>query len=393
MKIFCSKNVTLTMLVLSLSMLVSCSLSSNRTHFWDVQRRGANTFTPDMTKKTVDLAIENKIGFIRLAPDKWPTAARDFLIGNADKYEGLVPEDLARLKQVLDYFEQAKLPVVLTMLSLPGSRWLQNNNDKDDLRLWQSEDFQLQTQQFWKDLAFELQNYTYLIGYNILNEPHLDRLWQTSITDDTKPEILDEIQQKLGTFYENTVMSIRESDTDTFIILDASWYGDARTMRRMNHLSEPRILYSFHMYEPYNYTNFSLNKGKYQYPQDIEKNEGMEKEAYFQQFIDSVEAFQKEHNIPNNRILVGEFGVDRRAPGAQQYLQDLIAMFNEHNWHWAVYAFRDLDWEGMDYQLGTERLPSQIWETGKAPDYEAYHVPNRLFGVLQEAWAATPRLK
>ncbi|WP_280143519.1 hypothetical protein [Wolbachia endosymbiont of Frankliniella intonsa] len=39
------------------------------------------------------------------------------------------------------------------MLSLPGSRWKQNNNDKDDLRLWSDQAFQKQAAKFWQDLA------------------------------------------------------------------------------------------------------------------------------------------------------------------------------------------------------------------------------------------------
>lgn len=391
MKILCKDYFGRIILFVGIGFIFSCGLPKNNIHFWDIQRRGANTFTPNFTRDIVTDAIHNKIGFLRIAPDKWPTKARDFLIGNADKYEGLVGEDLAKLKEVLNYFEQVKYPVTLTMLSLPGSRWKQNNNDQDDLRLWESEDYQMQAQVFWKDLAFELKDYTCVVGYNILNEPHLDRLWQSSITENTSIEVLEEIQQKLANFYEDVIMSIRESDAETFIVLDASWYGDTRTMPLMQPHSEPRILYSFHMYEPYSFTNFALNEGKYRYPEDVEKNEGMSPEIYFAQFIDSVREFQQAHNIPNNRILVGEFGVDRRVPGAQQYLQDLIALFNAQNWHWAVYAFRDLDWEGMDYELGTGKLPWEIWKEGEDPDYLAYHIPNSLFATLQEAWASTPR--
>ncbi len=367
--------------------LISCPSEHKSITFWDAQRRGANTFTPSFSKNIVDEATEFGINFIRLAPDKWQSQARDFLIGDADHYQGLIPEDVAKLKEVLGYFEEAGLPVVITMLSLPGSRWRQNNGGKDDLRLWESQEYQMQAQQFWMDLATELKDFECVVGYNILNEPHLDLLWQKNINDEALPETLETIQQCLATFYQNTIMAIRQADPDTFIILDASWYADARTMPLMATYSEPRILYSFHMYEPYAYTNWEQNQGNYSYPEDIEVKEGMSAEAYFAQFINSVKAFQKKHGIPNERILVGEFGVNRRAPGAQQYLQDLIALYNEENWHWAVYAFSDLDWDGMDYRLGTEPLPAEAWPKEGEPDYAAYYVPNSLFDVLKEAWA------
>ena len=53
-------------------------------------------------------------------------------------------------------YHKEGIHVIITMLSLPGSRWSQNNHDKDDLRIWKEEKFQKQAALFWKDLAGEL---------------------------------------------------------------------------------------------------------------------------------------------------------------------------------------------------------------------------------------------
>ncbi|KAG0739643.1 hypothetical protein G6F24_017270 [Rhizopus arrhizus] len=63
--------------------------------------------------------------WVRLVPDKWKAqGGRDFLIGNADDYQGLVAADLATLRRVLDDANAAGLKVVLTPLSTSacGSR-------------------------------------------------------------------------------------------------------------------------------------------------------------------------------------------------------------------------------------------------------------------------------
>ena len=77
-------------------------------------------------------AKEANIEYVRLAPDKWAkdkdflfedkpdTSGKDFLIGNADNYRGLVKEDLEKLKADLDAAQSQGMKVVLTMLSLPG---------------------------------------------------------------------------------------------------------------------------------------------------------------------------------------------------------------------------------------------------------------------------------
>jgi hypothetical protein len=90
-----------------------------RLAFWDTPRRGANFF-------------------------KWKGTGRDFLIGDASHFHGLVPEDLQKQEQVLGWAEAEGMPVVLGMLSLPGCRWRQLNGGRDDYRLWNEERFQEQ---------------------------------------------------------------------------------------------------------------------------------------------------------------------------------------------------------------------------------------------------------
>ncbi|WP_255563561.1 hypothetical protein [Wolbachia endosymbiont of Bemisia tabaci] len=61
-------------------------------------------FNRKVDSDLIKAAKEYKIGFIRLAPDKFETTQRDFLLGNADSYQGLIPKDLKVLKDVLDAF-------------------------------------------------------------------------------------------------------------------------------------------------------------------------------------------------------------------------------------------------------------------------------------------------
>ncbi len=85
---------------------------------------------------------------------------------------------------------------------------------------------------------------------------------------------------------------------------------------------------------------------------------------------------------------MAEFGCDRRVPGADAYLGDTIALAQEQGWHWAFYAFREDEWDGMDYELGTEPLP---WRIREARDQGQPVVlprqPNPLFQVLVDGIA------
>lgn len=356
-------------------------------NFWDIQRKGANVFNREVTLEDIRAAKKYGIQFIRLAPDKFISSHRDFLIGNADNYTALVKQDLIKLKQILDMCHREGMPVVITMLSLPGSRWKQNNQNKDDLRIWKEQMFQSQAAHFWKDLAEELKDHAAVVGYNILNEPHPERIFSSkAIHINTVHQ--DEVQAMLYNFYNTIIKSIRLSDKYTPIILDSSSYADPKTFQMLKPHEDKNILYSFHMYEPYEYTNHKMNKSKFHYPGNINGKQWNKEEV--KNYMSAVAVFQKAYNIPQDRILVGEFGGHRMSPGLDQYFQDLVYLFNQEGWHFAFYAFREDIWDGMDYELGSERLSNGYWkaiESGQKPHLnrkDSYPAFSILKKALQE---------
>lgn len=336
--------------------------------FWHIQRKGANIFNRTIPLEAIKAAKSYGIEFIRLAPDKFPSLHRDFLIGNADHYTGLIEEDLEFLKKVLDTCHQEGMPVILTMLSLPGSRWKQNNEGKDDLRIWENEGYQIQAACFWKDLAAALKNHPAIVGYNLLNEPHPERLFAPQAVHISTVH-QEKVQDMLYDMYRRIIEHIRLIDKERPIILDSSAYGDAQAFRTLLPQTDKNVLYAFHMYEPYAYTNYQMNKGKFAYPCCIQGNQWDRKAL--KAYMGAVIEFQKRYHIPNRKIVVGEFGGHRMAAGLEKYFEDLITIFNKQGWHFAFYAFREDTWDGMDYELGNEKLPWSYWqavERGEKPN-------------------------
>ena len=140
--------------------------------FWDRPQSGGNSFNAAPPHQAYfDALAGTGARWVRLTFSKWKGQDRDFLIGDADAYAGLVPEDLALLRQILDRAERAGLKVVIAPLSLPGRRWSQQNGGSYDDRLWQDMAFQDQAAEFWADLAKALKDHPAVAAYNILNEP------------------------------------------------------------------------------------------------------------------------------------------------------------------------------------------------------------------------------
>ncbi|ODN06542.1 Malate dehydrogenase, mitochondrial, partial [Orchesella cincta] len=340
------------------------SSKNDKVQFWESEvRKGANVFNRRVSPSLITAAKAYSIDFIRLSPDKFKSSQRDFLIGDSDNHTNLVSEDLQKLKKVLDDFHQQNIPVVLTMLSLPGSRWKQNNGFKDDLRLWLSKEFQAQAVKFWQVLASELKDNPGIRGYDILNEPHLENLIINSknprLSISSSPKVkLEELPYILLQFYDLVIQAIRQVDQVTPIIIESSNYGDPLYFNQLKPLvSYQNILYSFHMYEPFAFTNVMINKGNFSYP-GLVLGEYWNK-TRLEEYLEPVKAFQIRYNISDDKILVGEFGAVRHSKGVDRYLKDLISIFNGNRWHSAVYAFREDTWDGMDYELGSKK---PVWK-------------------------------
>lgn len=369
--------------------------------YWDRQRIGANCFNQVPAREWFAAAAGANIRLVRLVWDKWEGRHRDFLLGNADDYRGLVEEDFAELRRVLDTAESFGIRVVITPLSLPGSRFRQNHGGKRDPRLWTDPSYLPQAARFWKDLSARLKGHPAVAAYDLLNEPHPE--WfhgKRSFWDGGFAEWHRKVKDTAGDlnrFNRTLVAAIREVDRETPVVVEAGLYATPWAFDYLEPLADDKILYSFHMYEPYEYTTRRINQGRYRYPGkvligDLGETRPFDAEA-LRAFLDPVRRWAGTHRIAANRIFAGEFGCDRKAAGAARYLGDLIAIFNREQWHWAFYAYREDAWEGMDYELGAGDPGALYWEAAEKRElpkrYQQIYGPladNPVWAVFQSAF-------
>ena len=97
--------------------------------------------------------------------------------------------------------------------------------------------------------------------------------------------------------------------------------------------------------------------------------------AYLQQPFD----WARSKGVPVNRMVTGEFGCMRQWPDCPRYLEDVLTVLEGHDVHWAFYSFRE-SWDGMDYELGSGKLPWQYWQAQERNEfYELPRGPNPVF--------------
>lgn len=385
-------------IILLVALFSSKSLPSNKKiEFWDVQRKGANYFNVTPEEQWFKAAHELGIDWVRMTYDKWKGQRRDFLMGDTNNFTGIIQEDLARLIQTLDWADKYNIKVVIAPLGLPGNRWVQNNDNRRDLRLWNDHKYWRQAADFWRDLAASLKDHPAVYAYNILNEPIPEM--KTGLAEHGPASRYAPWYKKyrgtshdLPAFYETVIAAIRQVDSETPIMLDAGWYAQPAAFVYWPKIGDEKVLYSFHMYEPYQFTNHKnfREERNYVYPgtipyagEDVHWNK-QQIENYLSPFCE----WAKVRKIPSNRLVCGEFGCYRRNQGCKEYLTDVIAVLSSHGLHWAFYSFREDEWDGYDYEIGSGGLGAAYWqakEAGQNP--EVPRRDNPLFSIIKRQFS------
>jgi len=330
------------------------SNETGKTDYWVRGFGGVNMFS-DAAEADFERAAEAGVTVVRFGA---VGDAQDFryLVDEGGVESVITEQSLTRLAAGIRRAGDFGMKVIITLGHVPG-RIFSLQADNYDFRLWCSPACSDSFVTMWGELSKYLRCFDNVIGYDLINEPFTP--------DDISPGYFDEMSETyagtLNSLYERTIQTIRSSDPVTPIILESTYWASPRTLSFLRTYNDPSIVYSFHMYAPPAFTIRWLNSGRFAYPGPVRNwpdspyggIKYWNKEA-MRVFLAEVKNWQNNNNIPNRSVFVGEAGVSREVQGAQRYLLDLLDLFNELEWNWAIYAFRDEEWDAMDYELGTD---------------------------------------
>ncbi len=239
-------------------------------------------------------------------------------------------QDLAFLHQTLPLCAKLGLHVIVTPGNLYGRKLDVFWKQADDARR-----FRAYLPQFWTAFAREFKNYPALVAYDVFNEPNYPPGGQGIWYDDMLP---------------NAIAAIRKINPTIWLVVEPGPWAFPEGFQTMPLVHDPYVIYSFHWYYPHGYTHQYLrSQNLAQIPRDrvypgvlrmfydnpIHKPEYWNKQT-MQRYLQPVVDFQRQHHV---RILVGEFGVIRWAPGAAQWLADSMSLFEQHGWDWCVIGY------------------------------------------------------
>lgn len=162
----------------------------------------------------------------------------------------------------------------------------------------------------------------------------------------------------------NITKAIRRLDPDTWIIYEVGPGGGWRGFEDLVPLPDPKVIYSFHFYEPGAFTHQGIAATLLQDPGLLAKAQETTGVVYpgfiggryrdrkeMEESLQPVIDFQKKYGAP---IFVGEFSVIAWAPvaSAVQYLKDLTGIFQKYGWSWTYHAFREYQGWSLEHEDG-----------------------------------------
>ena len=177
----------------------------------------------------------------------------------------------------------------------------------------------------WRRIATRFKGHPALYGYDLVNEP---------IQREPAPFSYWELQKRAAE-------AIREIDPGAATVVESNLGSVAESYRYLSPLAMDNVIYQVHLYKPYEYTH----QGVWGNPMERDGRplawpdpaRGWTTD-HLRRVLAPVRAFQEKHRA---RIYVGEFSAVSWAPGAENYLRDCIALFEEYGWDWTYHAFRE----------------------------------------------------
>ena len=244
-----------------------------------------------------------------------------------DDWNRWLARNLDHAEEVLGWLEKRGMMMVLDMHIPPGGHG-------DDSTVFFVKEYSDRFVEAWREIAIRFKGRKGIYGYDLINEPA-----------QTRPALPDCDYWNLQ---RRAAEAIREVDPDATIIVESNDWDSPDAFEYLKALDMDNVIYQVHMYWPMPFTHQGANgaarpsaEQQLSYPN---KEKGWSRESLRRE-LEPVRKFQLRHNA---KIYVGEFSACIYAPGAGQYLQDCISIFEEYGWDWTYHSFREALWWNVE---------------------------------------------
>jgi endoglucanase len=242
-------------------------------------------------------------------------------------------QNMAWADAILDECKKYGMTTVISIFQIPGDPALRISQESPEFwdnpeRLKEAVDLAARLAGHFKTRGPELG------AYSILSEPVVRRGGNPELPA-AWPKLL-----------ETVVKTIRHYDPQRYILAAPCIGALPNAYDTVMPLGDPRIIYEAHMYVPHPYTHQGLygNKLGVAYPGWVNMKK-WDKKA-LEGYLAPLAGFQKKYHA---LVFIGEFSAIRWAPGSEQYLGDLIDLFDQYGWGWVYFQYKSFHGWDPDY--------------------------------------------
>lgn len=218
-----------------------------------------------------------------------------------------------------------------------------------------------------------------LVAYQLLSEPTVTQdlyLWKRAI----QPKLWPQLAHKI-------IATIRENDAKRWIAFAPGPWGGVNAYKFMQPLKFKHIIYGAHVYTPHAFTHQGIRQWKttYSYPGKIAGKFWSKQQLMAA--MKPLRDFQNRYDVP---VWIGEFSAMRWAKGGEQYIKDLVSIFNDNGWSWTYFSMNG--WHGwmpdynQEYGMATQvaEKPRQVELQRVGFASERWHTLSFIFGDIME---------
>jgi heme-degrading monooxygenase HmoA len=291
-------------------------------------------------------------------------------------------EAVANLDRLLEMIGRARMFAVITARSGPGrsefailgpADWLP---DKYVIQtVWEDESARRAWSEMWKYTAERYRANPIVVGYDLMCEPNSNA--QFDIWD---PQEFYAKYKGTGydwnSWYPDLVQSIRSVDSETPILVGGNGFSGLDWLPYIQPVDDKRVVYTFHQYEPHEYTH--QETGQYAYPGMMDTDYSGTTETFDLNWLQDLLKIADGMPAP---VAVNEYGATRFTPNGGDYLRDEMNLFEQHGWNYAAWMWYPA-WQPMlegDNSFNF-RLGADVNDLGEKPD-------NPILLALKEAWS------
>ena len=294
-----------------------------------------------------------------------------------------IPEEIALLEETLDNIGDT-LPIIIGIRNGPGRNAMMPNFESEldealiEDNIYNNQDVRDAYVEMLIDTISRFADNENIIAWEPMIEPTPHLFFGMEFLRDpqeTRPSPpMPQAMTWWNDFAGQMITEMRQIIPETTIVIEPIFVGSVDGFLGWSAFTDDNIVYSLHHYDPFEYTHqFSEPYIAYPYYSDIEyANVNAD---WIESYLAPVDTFQQTYNVP---IFVGEWGLIRWVPNAEQFLTDELASFDRRGWSHALYAWVDGVWDGSGFelQLGADR------ENYDEPDYE-----NPILAPVLDSWA------